>query len=42
MQYHWVRGDTVEIIEVELSQKDGSLVKFNPLGETQVTLHFQA
>ena len=42
VQYHRVRGDTVQIIEVELAQKDGSLVKFNPAGETQVTLHFQA
>ena len=42
VQYHRVRGDTVEIIEVQLAQKDGSLAKFNPAGETQVTLHFQA
>ena len=42
VQYHRVRGDTVEIVEVELSRKDGTLLPLIPSAETQVTLHFQA
>ena len=42
VQYHRVRGDTVEIIEVEVAETNGNLLTLNPSGETQVTLHFQA
>ena len=39
VQYHRVRGDTVE---VEVAETNGHLLTLNPAGETQVTLHFQA
>ena len=42
VQYHRVRGDTVEIVEVEVAETNGTLLNLNPAGETQVTLHFQA
>ena len=42
VQYHRVRGDTVEILEVEVAETNGHLMTLNPSGETQVTLHFQA
>ena len=42
VQYHRVRGDTVEIIEVEVAQTNGDLLTLNPAGKTQVTLHLQA
>ena len=42
VQYHRVRGDTVEIIEVEVAETNGQLLTLNPAGETQVTLHVQA
>ncbi|CAH3019527.1 unnamed protein product, partial [Porites evermanni] len=42
VQYHRVRGDTVEILEVEVAETNGQLLTLNPAGETQVTLHFQA
>ena len=42
VQYHRVRGDTVEILEVEVAETSGDLLTLNPAGETQVTLHFQA
>ena len=42
VQYHRVRGDTVEILEVEVAETNGQLMTLNPAGETQVTLHFQA
>ena len=42
VQYHRVRGDTVEIIEVEVAETNGDLLTLNPAGETQVTLYFQA
>ena len=42
VQYHRVGGDTVEIVEVEVSSKDGTLLNLNTKGETQVTLHFKA
>ena len=42
VQYHRVRGDTVEIVEVEVAETNGELMTLNPAGETQVTLHFQA
>ena len=32
----------MEIVEVELSRKDGSLLPLIAAEETQVTLHFQA
>jgi len=41
VQYHRVRGDTVEIVEVEVAETNGALLTLNPAGETQVTLHFQ-
>ena len=42
VQYHRVRGDTVEIVEVELSRKDGTLLPLAAAGEKQVTLHYKA
>ena len=42
VQYHRVRGDTLEILEVEVAETNGQLMTLNPAGETQVTLHFQA
>ena len=42
VQYHRVRGDTVEIIEVEVAETNGQLLTLKPAGETQVTLHVQA
>ena len=42
VQYHRVRGDTLEILEVEVAERNGQLMTLNPAGETQVTLHFQA
>ena len=42
VQYHRVRGDTVEIVEVEVAETNGQLLTLNPAGETQVTLHLQA
>ena len=42
VQYHRVRGDTVEIIEVEVAETNGDLLTLNPAGKTQVTLHLQA
>lgn len=42
VQYHRVRGDMVEIVEVEVVRKDGHLLNLNPVGETLVTLHFKA
>jgi len=42
VQYHRVRGDTVEIVEVQVAETNGNLMTLNPAGETQVTLHFQA
>ena len=42
VQYHRVRGDTVEIVEVEVAEKNGDLLNLNPAGETQVTFHFKA
>ena len=42
VQYHRVRGDTVEIVEVEVAETNGDLLNLNPAGETQVTLHFKA
>ena len=41
-RYHRVRGDTVEILEVEVAETNSQLMTLNPAGETQVTLHFQA
>jgi len=42
VQYHRVRGDTVEIVKVEVAETNCTLLTLNPAGETQVTLHFQA
>ena len=42
VQYHRVRGDTVEILEVDVAETNGDLLTLNTAGETQVTLHFQA
>ena len=42
VQYHRVRGDTVEIVEVEVAETNGDLLNLNPAGKTQVTLHFKA
>ena len=42
VQYDRVRGDTVEIFKVEVAETNGQLMTLNPVGETQVTLHFQA
>ena len=42
VQYHRVRGNTVEIVEVEVAETNGELLTLNPAGETQVTLHLQA
>ena len=41
VQHHRVRGDT-EIIKVEVAEMNGDLLTLNPVGETQVTLRFQA
>jgi len=37
VQYHRVRGDTVEILEVQVAETSGNLLTLNPAGETQVT-----
>ena len=42
VQYHQVRGDTVEIVEVEVAETYGHLLTLNQVGETQVTLHLKA
>ena len=42
VQYHRVRGHTVEIVEVEVAEKNGTFLNLNPAGETQVMLHFKA
>ena len=42
VQYHQVRGDTVEIVEVEVAETNGDLLSLNKTGETQVTLHLKA
>ena len=42
VQYHRVRGDTVEIVEVEVAETNGDFLTLNLAGETQVTLHLQA
>ena len=40
IQYIPLRSDVVDIIEVQVSESDGSLVNFEP-GDTLVTLHFK-
>ena len=42
VQYHRVRGDTLEIVEVEVAETNGDLLNLNKAGETQVTLHLKA
>ena len=42
VQYHRVREDTVEIVEVEVAETNGDLLTLNKAGETQLTLHFKA
>ena len=40
IQYIPLRSDVVDIIEVQVSESDGSLVNFEP-GDTVVTLHYK-
>ena len=40
IQYIPLRSDVVDIIEVQVSENDGSLVNFE-LGDTVVTLHYK-
>ena len=40
IQYIPLRSDVVDIIEVQVSENDGSLVNFEP-GDTVVTLHYK-
>ena len=41
VHYRKVLGDVVEIVEVEVGERDGSLVTLDEKGETQVVLHFK-
>jgi len=40
IQYIPLRSDVVDIIEVQVSENNGSLVNFEP-GDTVVTLHYK-